>query len=283
MYLNEIKNIHANLMGIDNNPLFGALIATKHSKWQWKSSIKEMNHLKFVIGYSWLSTDQAAYAKWPAWTPQTWNSVCLTTRNNMTRIYSNGQLVATVNKDLSGYAWKKNILLLATKNDESQFYHSVFGSITDVNIWNRSLSQREVYGWSTFKLKLSTFKILDWKEAELILKGTQVEDYDLDSLKKEALNVSSSLAIYTPHSKNSFRKGKYNCEGIGGSVSIPGDNIPLTIWNQSAIDSNSYCNGKFFTGYSELYEEDRFVSPYSNTSRSGVKWAKGIHTCLSLG
>ena len=128
---------------------------------------------------------------------------------------------------------------------------------------HRSLSQREVYGWSTFKLKLSTFKILDWKEAELILKGTQVEDYDLDSLKKEALNVSSSLAIYTPHCKNSFRKGKYNCEGIGGSVSIPGDNIPLTIWNQSAIDSNSYCNGKFFTGsIVQATKHENFIEKY---------------------
>ena len=120
------------------------------------------------------------------------------------------------------------------------------------------------------------------RKSTTLLKGTQVENYDLDTLKKEARNVSSSLAIYTPHSKNSFRKGKYNCEGIGGYVSVPGDNIPLTIWNQSAIDSNSYCNGKFFTGYSELYEEDRFVSPYSNTSRSGIKWAKGIHYTYML-
>ena len=233
-----------------------------------------MNHLKFVTGYSYI--DQA-FVTWPAWIPQTWNSVCMTTRNNITRIYSNGQLVVSVNKDLSGYSRKNNISLLTTKNGVD-CCRSVFGSITDVNIWSRSLSQREVYGWSTFKANLSKFKVLDWMEAKIILNGTQVEDYDLDILKREAMNVSSSLAIYTPLSKNTFRKGKYICEGIGGYVSVPGDNLPLTIWNQSAISiSNDHCNGKFFTGYSELYEEDSYVSLYSNTSRSGIKWAQGTY------
>ena len=121
-------------------------------------------------------------------------------------------------------------------------------------------------------------------EAKFILKGTQIEEYDLDVLKREAMNLSSSLSIYTPLSKNTFRKGKYNCEGIGGYVSIPGDNIPLTIWNESAIDiTNGHCNGKFFTGYSELYEEDSYVSLYSNTSRSGIKWAKGINSLNFVG
>ena len=39
MNFNE-NNIYADIMSIGRNPLFGALIATKHSKWQWKSTIK---------------------------------------------------------------------------------------------------------------------------------------------------------------------------------------------------------------------------------------------------
>lgn len=264
-------------MGIGINPFFGALIATKHAKWNWKSTFKEMSNLKFVTGYS--NTDQALYLRWPAWTPQTWNSVCLTTKNSITRIYSNGQLVATVNKDLSGYDRKKNILLLAIsdQNDESQLTCSIFGSITDVNIWNISLSQREVTGWSTFNLTLSKYKVFDWIDSKLLLQGTYVEDYDLEKIKNETILVSSSNSMYTLKSENSFQKGKYNCEGIGGFVSIPGDNIPLSTWNQSTFDiGNDHCHHRFFTGYSELYKENEYVSLYSNISRpAGIKWAKG--------
>ena len=278
-YMNfDEKVVYANIMGIDVNAFFGAVIVTKHAKWEWKLSFNEMNHLKFVTGY----TDYGTFIRWPAWTPQTWNSVCLTSYNSVTKVYSNGQLVATVNKDLSGYDRKKNILLLATSSrttpdhsHENQLTYSVFGSITDVNIWNRSLSQEEVKGWSSFQLDLPKYKLLDWFQAKLQLKGTQVEDYDLEIIKKEA----SSFSLYTLKSENSFQKGKYNCEGIGGYVSIPGDNVPLSTWNQSAFDlGNDHCHGRFYTGYSELYEEDDYVSLYSNISKSGIKWAKGIQS-----
>lgn len=263
-------------MGIGKYSFFGTMIVTNYAKWNFKSIFKEMTILKFVTGYSY--TDQVKYLRWPAWTPQTWNSVCLATKNGITKIYSNGHLVATVQKDLSGYDRTKNVLLLATSDekDESHFDRSTFGAITDVNIWNKSLSQQEINGWSTFKLDIPKLKLLKWTDAKFILRGTQVEDFDLETIKKEFINVSSSFSLYTPKSGNSFRKGKYNCEGIGGYVSIPGDNTPLTIWNQSTMDiSNDHCHGRFFTGYSELFEEDSYVSLYSNTSRSGIKWAKG--------
>ena len=280
------KIVYADIMGIDVNSFFGALIVTKHAQWAWKSSFNEMNHLKFVTGY----TNQATFLRWPAWTPQTWNSVCLTTNNSVTNIYSNGQLVATVNKDLSGYDRKKNILLLATRrgtttdqSDENQLTNSVFGSITDVNIWNKSLSQKEVKGWSSFKLDLPKYKLLDWFQAKLQLEGTQVEDHDLETIKKEAMHLASSFSIYTLKSEFSFQKGKYNCEGIGGSVSIPGDNVPLSTWNQSTLDpGNNHCHGRFYTGYSELYEEDDYVSLYSNISRSGIKWGKGTKSIYNI-
>ena len=278
IYLDELKTV-ANMMAIGIYPVFGALIATKQAKSKWEQQMKEMRIPKFVTGYS--NTDQSTYLRWPAWSPQTWNSVCITTRNNITRIYSNGQLVATENKDLSGYDATKNILLLGRSDmaDESQLIDSAFGSITDVNIWNTSLSREEVNGWSTFQLDLPKYKVFNWLKAELLLKGTQVtvEDLDLETINKETMDLSSSFSIFMLKSKTSFGKGKYNCEGIGGYVSIPGDNIPFTIWNQSTFDiSNDHCNGRFFTGYSELYKEDDYVSLYSNSSRSEIKWQKGM-------
>ena len=278
IYYDE-KKTYTNILGIGINPLFGALTATKYARWNWKRTFKEMNNLKFVTSFS--NTGQSTYIRWPAWTPQTWNSVCLTTRNSITKIYSNVQLVATVNKDLSGYDRKKNILLLATtdRSDETKLTSSVFGSITDVNIWNISLSQKEIEGWSSFQLDLPKNKLLDWFQAKLQLKGTKVEDYDLENIKKEAMQAAFSFSMYTLKSENSFQKGKYNCEGIGGYVSIPGDNVPLSTWNQSTLDlGNEHCHGRFYTGYSELYEEDDYVSLYSNTSRSGIKWAKGTQS-----
>ena len=101
----------------------------------------------------------------------------------------------------------------------------------------------------------------------------------MEKIKKETIHVSSSNSMYTLKSENSFQKGKYNCEGIGGFVSIPGDNIPLSIWNQSTFDiGNEHCHQRFFTGYSELFKENEYVSLYSNNSRSGIKWNQGTST-----
>ena len=277
MYMNvNNEEIFTNIIGMDNLGLIGALTANKHAKWSWSGFIKGMEFLKSVRSYSYM--DKANYITWPAWVPGTWNSVCITSANNITRTFSNGQLVATVNNDLSGYDREKNILLLATSDekDENLMISPAFGSITDVNIWNRSLSQGEVNHWSTFQQDLLRDKLLDWSKAKLRLTGTQVEELDFEILKKETLFESSEFSIYTLRSENSFQKGKYNCEGTGGVVSIPGDNIPLTTWNQSAFDkSNDHCKERFYTGYSELYKEGEYVSLYSNTSSSSIKWAKG--------
>ena len=65
-----------------------------------------------------------------------------------------------------------------------EWKYSVFGAMTDVNIWNRSLSQSEVEQWSRCELGVGG-NLLDWNTAQWEAVGLQEEELDKEEVCRE--------------------------------------------------------------------------------------------------
>ena len=89
----------------------------------------------------------------------------------------NGELLHQ-RRDYAGEHTKQdgNLLLMGWREEASWAYPQ-FGAMSDVNIWNRSLSQVEVERWSRCELETGG-NLLDWDTARLDTQGLRQTQVD---------------------------------------------------------------------------------------------------------
>ena len=64
----------------------------------------------------------------------------------------------------------------------------------------------------------------------------------------------------------------------GGVLAVPGDNVPLKVWNETIMKQMTECNDRFFTGFIEL-KESLYVSSINNDAiniSTLFSWKKGM-------
>ena len=116
------------------------------------------------------------------WRPGVWNSACflLSISRQLNQVWFNGKIIKT-DDDISSFqkAVDENITLsvMGEPHDDGTFHYSMFGAMTDVNIWNRSLSGAEVEQWSRCELGAGG-NLLDWNTAQWEAVGLQEEELD---------------------------------------------------------------------------------------------------------
>ena len=105
---------------------------------------------KNVVGAMYL---EGVYVPFPAWPMGLWNSVCLLagSEQNYYELLVNSQSVfRTLHYQGQHRAANGENLLLMGRFKKGKFEHSMFGSLTDVNIWDSNLSLEEIKQWKSF-------------------------------------------------------------------------------------------------------------------------------------
>ena len=112
------------------------------------------------------------------WPPMKWNHVCLSYQNvsRITKIVSNGKVVFDeVDEDLKSSGavmpddFLKNLYIMGRQpGDDPKQYPSLFGKMTDVNIWDRPLGLEEMEAWINCTSGEGG-NIVDWDTAEWTL------------------------------------------------------------------------------------------------------------------
>ena len=119
-----------------------------------------------VVGYT-ESDKVKLFKSWKMGDNDEWNTACIiaSTKHRFYRTILNGVIVY----EGEGYQEKypnKNLNIMGEKYGESEnFTHSLFGRMSDINLWNRTFSQKEVSTWEECKMERGG-NIVDWKTAE---------------------------------------------------------------------------------------------------------------------
>ena len=153
-------------------------------------------------------------------------------------------------------------------NDEmnSPFY----GSMSDINVWNRMLTDDESSGWMNCKLSIDDGKIFRWKNltaSSLNLTGVKMASERVENVCSSNFNKDHLIAT---NYKMSFWQTNSFCKRFG-SMAVVRDNITAYKF-QDAMKRSSCDKFGAFTGYTDLYEEGNFVEFGSKSRMAWSNW-----------
>lgn len=95
-----------------------------------------------VYGYSLMNK----FVVFPVWKPRTWNSFCLMFNDTSYQILLNSEDIASQNEKAT--FWRNIFEITFMSIERKKFF---FGALTDLNVWDRTLSEKEVKDFASCK------------------------------------------------------------------------------------------------------------------------------------
>ena len=130
-YIYKFTNDYTNIFG------FGSSGSTMFSKW---TSLGAIQGLMYAGNENTL----------PMWDPGVWNSVCviLDSDDKFVKVVMNGETVLIDNEYTSIHHKSNESLTIMALPEPYGYSSSMFGRMTDVNLWSRSLTEGEAEAWT---------------------------------------------------------------------------------------------------------------------------------------
>ena len=157
-----------------------------------------------------------------SWQPGQWNSFCFTASSclKQCRVFVNGEEMVEV-KDCESEHTKsgKNIKLL----NSFELKNPGHGSLTELTVWSRVLSEREVTDWATCGT-VSGQTVVDWDTAELEVKGLQVEEVDRAEICSDLKKRAGEAELLVFDESRTFDGILSFCASLGGQMAVSRDN-----------------------------------------------------------
>ena len=118
------------------------------------------------------------------WKPDLWNKLCIIGDSlaKKYRVYLNDKLIFHSNRYNGGHKKEAgNIFLLnGFSFSQNKFLYPFKGEITDLNIWNKTLSVEDMDKWRN--CNFGTGNLVNWNEARFKLNNIQVTEVDMDQI-----------------------------------------------------------------------------------------------------
>ena len=199
----------------------------------------------------------------PPWKIQEWNTVCylISHKDRVYQIVMNGEIVGEERTEILNFGkTEENLGFMGWKRMD-RFMYSVFGEMTDINIWDRVLAPHEVRDWEECRNNVGGNKV-DWRTATWVAVG--LEEVVIE--KEEICKHLTKHEIVVSDVKRNFLSTDLFCRNIvGGEIMVVKDDD--TAREMSALlSSRQEClfegienKTNFFTGYNDMKEEGVFV------------------------
>ena len=216
------------------------------------------------------------------WKPAVWNNICtlLSDKRKLRKVYFNGKLIITDKNYIGFHKFTKNrnIQIMGHVLTDSKYKDSLFGAMTDLNIWSRSLSQSEVEQWSRCELGAGG-NLLDWNTAQWEAVGLQ--EFELDKERVCATINKTQLMIFS-QTRNFDKSIKY-CTTLGGEMAVAKDESTKQLMLETF--SKQICVGyfavdHFFAGFYKKQKEGVWIG--SNEEKMAEDfWYEGCPTNMA--
>ena len=146
----------------------------------------------------------------------------------------------------------------------------MFGKMTDVNIWSRSLSTGDVEDWS--ECKTSKNLLLSWNSANI----TSSQDLLEQTVDKDELcdPLPDQLGLTVFPQKRNFSSQVEFCKVMGGELAVSktsSDTDSMLKVMRDAIEDK--LERSFFTGFFDIHEEGNFVNVNTGEAINPHNWA----------
>ena len=205
------------------------------------------------------------YYTFPLWKPNAWIPFCITldVENKTYRTFVNNEIVfETYVYNGTHLANDMNIILMnsrmiETGNYDNHFITPFHGQLTDINIWDRILSNEEVDTWS--ECGQVSGKYLDWSNAK-VDHSPHIIISNIDEVC-EGRKVSKFIAFdYLLQFKDSLKF----CQNLGGEVAVAEDETYVAEMKAAL-----------------MVVRDRTSSSCSETVYSGYRFKDGTHRSIN--
>ena len=167
----------------------------------------------------------------------------------------------------------KNLVLMARPSPGGGFDMSMFGRISDVNIWSRELTEIDVHAWTNCDM-LEGGDMVNWRTATWDTKG--LEEVQLE--REKVCKQGSPKGLRVHDVKMSFLDTYNLVSVLGGEMAVPDSNQTyeeiLEVFD-SCTQLKETCGGNFFTGFSDKEVEGQFVNMITGDSLTWDNWGKG--------
>ena len=205
-----------------------------------------------MIGYTGDNVENYAFKTWQ---PGVWNSICMTYdgEKQEMKININEKNVLESNSYTIKYQGGHNIVLM---NDGAFWGGSpMHGKVTDVNVWRRVLTDKEIHHWEECKSSEGG-DLINWETARFNLTAGITESVE-DKEKYICFHKTSGKIYKTIKSKETFDGGIKYCNTIGAEVATADDASSLKVKEDLLLKSSTFSAGDG----GELQEELHLLRP----------------------
>ena len=206
----------------------------------------------------------------PVWSLDQWTSFCVTvsSREGFYRTLIDGEKVYEAkNFTASHKKDSSNIFLMNKKAD----IRPTYGAVTDLNIWDRALSEEEVRGWSRCELE-DGGNFINWTHASLRVVGYKKVEREKSEVCQQS--EQDSAVDYVPFEiLLDYQETQTFCRKLGGEMAVSTEDGggALDRMNEAAERVNeNKCRpaygrefGWFFSGHNDINQSGNWSSAES--------------------
>ena len=153
----------------------------------------------------------------------------------------------------------------------SPYSYSMFGAMTDVNIWKRSLTQSEVEQWSRCEVERGG-DLVDWNTAEWEAVGLQERQVPREEVC-DRQELMKHLMVFT--TKKSFPATRVHCLAMGGEIAVARDNQTMFDMIGTVQEYVKNCGHLFYSGYTDKTVEGEWVDGNTAERMTWIQWQAG--------
>ena len=159
--------------------------------------------------------------------------------------------------------------------DDCDFQVAMFGQMTDVNIWSRSLSTRDVEDWSECQAnhRLEQTQLVGWTSANITSSSKDLleKTVDRDELCKQ---LPKQLGLTVFPQKRNFSSQVEFCKVMGGELAVSKTTADMDSMLKVMRDAiEDKLERSFFTGFFDGQEEGNFVNVNTGEAINPHNWA----------
>ena len=238
---------------------------------------------KHVYVWTWLYSQSKTFPS--SLKPNTWNSLCLKVTSTSTVIKLNGEEFIIHKNDNSGSAFSDygNYRFM---NDPYHKVAPMYGAITDLNVWNRILSEEESENWMNCTIQTEG-DVFSWQNSSQHIQLTGLKKIS-DSLDNICFQNKSSHLMVGNEALNFEETLNFCNDKIGNKVVISSKETAHKVnktMNLFAPDSRYV-----YTGHTDVEVEGRWVVHGTQQEMAWKNWKKpnqpnnwaGIQNCATM-
>ena len=206
----------------------------------------------------------------PSWAPGVWNTACITFFDTVLTISMNGETVLKTR--LSGELEPGANIVLMGHPLGGDVPMGFVGSVTDVNLWDRVLTQQEMWDWQTCESQETGGEpLIRWKTAELSVRGLTEREIE----RSQTCHRSIGRRYLAFNTEKNFKDTVKFCASVGGKMAVVEDRETYQLINQTfSLLGHGLGQTRFYSGH-HRNPSGRWVDVHTGSEMMFGDWNKG--------